>query len=533
MESIIKISSEQGFSQTWAPADVATAPPTLKLLDFVIPANTGTYDLGSCFINLNMEILPGANANQPASATADDALYNDEIVLTQNKTAAVKVYMGDVAQMVRNADMTCSERGMVESIRRVGLLRTVLWNMENDYTEQHDGNNNIGTFFGRRGVGNRTTSFLQIMGNNTSVAGVADTSIKASRISRDMRINLSDLFGVGSALWNTDIYGATRIHLEVMPQLLDIYTDGGNENNDAFTGQGQNATYGAIQPYTVASGLGQIANGGDLGTTSPLVTTLTYDDFQLNMPFFVGQAIQCDFTVTAGAQVAYSIIDAIEYNLGTNATNPPAGSGQVRITTRDSLYNNGTGGAEDVTGITIRALTSDNATSKIRINNAEIVLSNLPSVNGPDGIDYRTYSTEETQGSGATTFNKQIIVEPNAQNLIVANCDTGANIASRTWESYRMSIDNVDVTGNRDVAQRKPLHRERILRTFNNRGQDISNLSLNLLAVAETQGTANQIAFDPIFETLPLTQDQKIVNFKITSAGAQDVVFFKELVKSI
>ena len=41
MEKIIKISSEQGFSQTYVPADVATAPPTLKLLDFVIPANTG------------------------------------------------------------------------------------------------------------------------------------------------------------------------------------------------------------------------------------------------------------------------------------------------------------------------------------------------------------------------------------------------------------------------------------------------------------------------------------------------------------
>ena len=532
MEKIIKISSEQGFSQTYVPADVATAPPTLKLLDFVIPANTGTYDLGSCFINLNMEVIPGANANQPASATADDALYNDDIVLEQKAGIA---YMGDVAQMVRNADMTCSERGMVESIRRVGLLRSVLWNMENDYAEQHDSNNNIGTFFGRRGIGNRTSSMLQIMGNNTSVAGVADTSIKASRISRDMRINLSDLFGVGSALWNTDIYGATRIHLELLPQNLKVYTNGGNEQADTFTGQGQNAAYGAIEAYTVASGLGQLANGADLGSTNPLVTTLTYEDFQLNMPFFVGQAIQCDFTNTAGAQVAYSIIDAIEYNLGTNATNPPAGTGQVRITTRDSLYNNGTGGAEDITGITIKALNSDETTTAIRINHAEIVLSNLPSVNGPDGIDYRTYSTEETQGAGALTYNKQLIVEPNAQNLIVANCATGANIPDKNWTSYRMAIDNVDVTGNRDVAQRQPLHRERILRTFNNRGQDISNLSLDLIGVAGTQGGANQIPFDPIFETLPLTQAQKIVNFKIVQGGggAQDVVFFKELVKSI
>ena len=533
MESIIKISSEQGYAQTFVPADVATAPPTLKLLDFVIPANTGTYDLGSCFININMEIIPGANANQPASATAaDTGLYNDDIVLEQRAGIA---YMGDCAQLVRNADMTCSERGMVESIRRVGLLRTMLWNMENDKAEQHDSVNTFGTFFGRRGSGNRTSSMLQIMGNNTSVAGVADTSIKASRIARDMRINLSDLFGVGSALWNTDIYGATRIHLELVPQNLKVFTNGGNEQTDTFTGQGQNAAYGAIVSYTVAAGK-QLPSTEALGSTNPLITTLTYEDFQLNMPFYVGQAIQADFTVTAGAQVAYSIIDAIEYNLGTNSTNPPAGTGQVRITTRDSLYNNGTGGAEDITGITIQALNSNEATTAIRINNAEIVLSNLPSVNGPDGIDYRTYSTEETQGAGALTFNKQIIVEPNAQNLIVANCLTGANVADKNWTSYRMSIDNVDVTGNRDVAQRQPLHRERILRTFNNRGQDISNLSLALISVEDLQqGSANEIPFDPIFETLPLTQAQKIVNFKITQGGggAQDVVFFKELVKSI
>ena len=60
---------------------------------------------------------------------------------------------------------------------------------------------------------------------------------------------------------------------------------------------------------------------------------------------------------------------------------------------------------------------------------------------------------------------------------------------------------------------------------------------MDLIGVAGTQGGANQIPFDPIFETLPLTQDQKIVNFKITQDnggnGAQDVVFFKELVKSI
>ena len=56
MESVIKIESEQGFSETWFPANFATSPAQQKLIDFIIPANTGTYDLGKSWVNLNVEV---------------------------------------------------------------------------------------------------------------------------------------------------------------------------------------------------------------------------------------------------------------------------------------------------------------------------------------------------------------------------------------------------------------------------------------------------------------------------------------------
>ena len=126
------------------------------------------------------------------------------------------------------------------------------------------------------------------------------------------------------------------------------------------------------------------------------------------------------------------------------------------------------------------------------------------------------------------------MVEPNAQNLLVAHCNSNETQPSRAWTSYRMSIDNVDVSGNRDIVYNKPLHRDRIIRTFNNRGQNISNFSLNAIKIgAQQAGDANQLALYPIFETLPLTQAQKIVNFKLNATAIQDVVFFKELQKTI
>ena len=126
------------------------------------------------------------------------------------------------------------------------------------------------------------------------------------------------------------------------------------------------------------------------------------------------------------------------------------------------------------------------------------------------------------------------MVEPNAQNLLVAHCNSNETLPSREWTSYRMSIDNVDVSGNRDIVYNKPLHRDRITRTFNNRGQNISNFSLNAIKIgAQQAGDANQLALYPIYETLPLTQAQKIINFKLNAPAIQDVVFFKELQKSI
>ena len=541
MESIIKISSEQGFSETWAPADVATAPPTQKLLDFIIPANTGTYDLAKCWINVNAEVVPSANTNetnitglQPNST----ALYNNDIVAETDSAGSNRVCT-DFASIVRNADMFSANRGMVESISRVNTLRQLLFNIENDKAEQHDGNMNLGTFFGRRGPSNATSHLLQIMGSNTSVAGTVDPTITASNTRRDLRIPLSDLFGVGSALWNSDVYGSTRIHLELDTSRLRIEQLGGSEDTTNFQPAGQNRTYGAMLDNTAASaalgGPPQLPDGNDLGVDAPLVTAISYDDFELQMPFYVGQAVEVAFTNTAGAQTAYAQISGIEYNQGTNLTNPPAGTRKVRIYTAGTLYNNGTGAAENITGITVKALRSTAATDKILINNAEIVLTQLPSVNGPDSIDYRTYSTEETQGiAGLTSFNKQIMVEPNAQNLLVAHCNSGETLPSREWTSYRMSIDNVDVSGNRDIVYNKPLHRDRIARTFNNRGQNISNFSLNAIKIgAQQAGDANQLALYPIYETLPLTQAQKIINFKLNAPAIQDVVFFKELQKTI
>ena len=51
------------------------------------------------------------------------------------------------------------------------------------------------------------------------------------------------------------------------------------------------------------------------------------------------------------------------------------------------------------------------------------------------------------------------------------------------------------MAGNRDIAYKKPLHEDRILRFMNNRSQNISNITLNQIDTAQIQGAFNQIPF--------------------------------------
>ncbi len=534
-ERIIKLQSQQAFNETWKPA---SETPVHKLVDFTIPSG-GQYDLSKSYININMEAVNAAYAGTadsdgvvaPTQGATDTAFYNNDIVLETN-TANNNNYNASCSTLVRNADLFSQNKGMVESIRSVNKLRSVLWNFENDGPEMHGGLDKFGTFQGRRGKGNATSSLLQIIGSNVNVAGTPDTGLKAEARSRDFRIPLSDLFGVGNAMWNGDYFGDTQIHLELTPQNLRVAVLGGSERTDGMNGGAP--FFGQCKEYSAAAGSGQLATGDELGRGAfPLVTTLTYNDFALNMPFYVGQAISVAYTISGvGARTSHNVIEAIEYNEGTNNAVNPGGSGSVRIYTRTPCFTATT--AVDATAININALLSTAANNQIRINKAELVLNERFDIKGPEGLDYITYSTEETQGRNATNYNKQIIVEPNAHNLIIAHSKEGQIACDQAWTDYRLAVNNVDVCGNREVAYSKPLHSDRLLRFFQNRGQTPHNMSLRLLdGHNQEQGATNQSKFYPILETLPITENSKTVSIELNAADVQDIAFFKEITRSI
>jgi len=557
-ERIVKLQSQQNYQEI-----AAVGAFVNKLADFVIPASGLTYDLGKSYININMEV--GNNGKDTIGGipdgvlATDTALYNNDLAISDSKALGSQ-HLSSNSALIRNADMFSSNRGMVESIRRVNTLRNVLWNFENDEAEKRNGLDKAGVFRGRRGILNETTQLTQNIGQNVNMSGVVDTTREAVKLSRDFRIPLSDLFGVGSSQWNSNYFGETRIHLELQPNLLQILQLGGSEDTSKFEGQQQDATYGACRDYdaTGVTGIRQFRQNEAFGTElNPLITTLTYNDMGLDFPFHVGQAIIVAFTNTGAtpmtAPTTPQIITGLEHVTEATKVRLTAAPssltnlkiGAVVVTFRQALATAGAAvGLSNVTGILMKAAVSQAAGNTVNINRAELVLAELDT-EGPMGMDYTTYSTEEVQGNeNLTTLNSQIIVEPNCSNLIVANCGTGLNYSQRPWFQYRIAIDNVDQSGNRDIIYNESIHKNRIERFFKNRNQRMTNSSLTQVACNQPQRApfaapgqpGNQAPMFAILESMPITESNKIVNLELEGTSTkppQDVIFFKELQKSI
>ena len=542
-EQVIKIQSQQGFSEQASPGGFVR-----KLVDFIIPGGGGnSYDLSKSYININVELARlniALGLGTPGGLlSSDTALFNTDIVCKGGSVTGD----GDTAVnaqntvLVRNASMFSASRGMVESIRRVDTLRYVLYDLENSKTQKNVNLNQMGPVTGARQQSNMTSSMIQVIPTNVDVNGVADPTLISRAVTRDIQIPISDIFGVGNAVWNGSVYGDTRIHMELNMNRLDLISLGTAED----TQDGPEALGG----YT-------FGGADDVGTTTVPIATgveiksfdleLLYSDPGFMMPFYVGQAVIVDFDenvekdpITDPKQydppAPVTSVVIIESILWSQDANTLSGDPRCNVTFRTPIYTVGANAAylDNITMHAANCELVDAATrAQIRINKAEIVLTQVETP-GPSQIDYTTYSTEEVQGNNLQSFNRQYIVEPNAQNLIVACVPAGHIEPTQAYTDYQIAINNENQTGNRPVFYHRNLHQDRILRFMNNRGQTTESLRLEGRRVNDP-GIEAVNAHYIITETLPITQGTKAVDLEINSPGGmQDIIAYKELIRSI
>jgi len=528
MERIIKIQSDNAITQTLAPAQSGAAPnvPTQQLLDFRIPANTGVYDLSKSYISINMKCEDNAPAARggglgtevaivPVVRTAIGVISGGNDTLPQSIGANQSV-------MVRNCSMYSQAKGMIHSIRRIDSLNMAKRYLEkNDIELQRDLDIN-GVLQGHIAP-NHFRSYLIDEVHSTGDGGAigADgVGIRSVNKSRDFKIYLKELFGMGNApAYSSNTYGETQIHLEMNFDKLRALVLQGGEGAEPKSNVDQ-----TIADADTNGGAG-FANGTTLNN---LTMSTTYDEPDRDMPYFVGEEVSVVSTGSvSGAQAAkVCVIREIVYDEAFR---------KIKMTFNDAIFTSANGAGENVLGAVVTPVS--NQALKITINQAELVLVNVMNpARVPSQIDYIDYSTEEFPGNGLTTLNKQTKLEGNAQTMYLLSCDTNDIAPEREFSGYRISIDNRDQTGNREVKYGQQLHKDRLIRAYRNKNTPLKNLSLMLMrtSAANANGPDRTQSLRAIVEPLELTDEEKNLQLQVNSAGGlQDLILYKELVKTI
>ena len=522
-DKVIRIGSQQGFADVW---NNATPPTALNLVDFEIPRGL-IVDMTKSYVAFNTEIQPEtatAGATNNAFATSDAI---NAMLRINNLKADADSYEAPNSALIRNARISC-DKGPIESMRRVDTLKCSLFNMEKNSEARQDDMNAFTAPKSMRGIGNQTSYFLDSVSRNTDALGPTTGNLlvgaTSRQLARDVKVPLKSVFGIaeGADMWDTSKFGATRLHFETNWKHVKATQLGGSEATSL--------SFDATNTWGKAGAVIGVAASGDAGdSTSALVLSFPYTDYQQTLPFFVGQKILCSATSThapGSITNAPAVIASLQFDPATNF---------IHVTTETAWFTNTHTAIVNLSAVTIK---SDNTyVPRITVNRAELVLFTRPDGETPDEYQYVTYTTEEDNGNGITSFARGYVMEGEAEQMLVCLAPQNEVLPSTVYESYRYAVNNEDQTGNRSIVPRSALQYDRLTRALSNQYTDWRNAQLkfaNITPITPTQANMYDADNSTIVETLPLEQGQKYVDLQIECAGGvQDLRIYKQLVRTI
>ena len=527
-EKVIRITSQQGFSAEW---ENAGAPTTLNLCDFVMPQGLGVIDMSKSYISFNSLIENNA---------ADPEIVNASFYLNVDATGGGQ-YNVPTAALVRNCHISASNVGQLESIRRQDSLSCAMFTLTHNSEEQKGDMNVLSAFNNGRGTDVFTTYGLEAVVNNVSPNGsTIDTADVSRNITRDLKVPLKDIFGVGMIEdWDLRKWGETRIHLETNFAKLKSHQWGGSE--DTKNGFNGSTPQGAIEAQNAIPAVGSApANINE----AVCEMSLTYGDPNYVYPFYVGQTVLVSCTPSAGTAVTDNERKIMSIQYGTdNTVTPSTGPGKIFVTFDAPFFTNAEAAPVNITDILMKAKVED-ATLKMTINRAELVLytrNDLDMKDTTDEVEYMTYSTEEDNGNQLASFNRSYMIEPTCENFVVCCVKNSEILPNFPLTSYRYAIDNVEQTGNRDIGmsslsrQASSLQYDRLIRCLD-KSMELPLKSANLKfynQLASEQSTVYDSPVSAICETTTITPSSKMLNLSVTSGGLEQLVIYKQIPRTI
>lgn len=518
MNKIIKISSNQGGAFT----------ASNNLCDFDIP-NDGVYNLNNSYVNLVSNIT---------SSSTDDAngvgVYVPILDMNlDDLTTKEDVFLTNIA-LVKNVNMSCSNKGMIADIRRVDVLRSNLNNYKLSQDEQRS--LNFQSVFQPTGIERQRNSiFREIRKEGNELSRNVEAGI---------RIPVSQLCNFGKVQqYDTTKYGKTRLHLELNIDKINIsqYLGNGDANNQWSQGDIRN------QFEDLANNVGGVTRGAD---TTKLFPKRPYRNLE-DSPFWVGQKIRISATASAGATAPPAggfirQIVSIEFVRGALAANTDT---RIMITLNTPLMGAGLANGEGYTVITCDGdACTFNGNNAFQVDYAELVLEKVMNPQKSTGaITYSEFSTEEHNANGVLRFQRQFQLEPECFNVYIMRNSLGTNggIWSREGDvaEWRLRMNNEDLT-NRNVVNKSSLAFDRLNMTLANTGDKLHNLNQSgrNMAIANDAGDSLEAQLQKaaakqllIANPLYVTPNEKMLQVNITSAtgSLRNMCIFKELVREL
>ncbi len=465
-----------------------------NIVDFVIPAGQ-VYDLSKSYISLPFRIDQASGICENYTLTG-----SNNLILRPES-------------LVRNINIRSDVLGVIEDIKEVGFLRSVVNSYSNDRRDDARKNNICG---GRDAYDNYNSPFrvLRRSGNTPS-----------EKLTSECQIALKDLVHFGNqTAYSTGKYGNLYISLELDLSNIAVKQVQGN----AGAGVVDNAADWFVQePKAVAGATGanrsaMAVTGAEMPTTLKTLTSKAkYGDLAFS-PYWVGQSFLVTLTGggTGVSDAAGVQIESIAFQSNANDTD-----GSLVLTFNAPVITV----AGTPTDIKLEPV---NIAGTYSIDAPEIVMS-LSNEKPPDMFEVLSFHTEADSGASGANINKVYQVSPNAINVVVlAPVDEKGRSDFNEMNTYRFRVDNKDVV-DRAVGGKMSIHYGILQDLYKRMGMPLLNIRQKMEIILN-DSTARKKDNQLIGCPLPDNNMPKLVDIEINSnasKGPASLIVFSQIIK--
>ncbi len=461
MDNIIKLPAQQALFNS-----------NNRLVDLILPGNSGVYDLSKTYVAVtctadNLEFtLPADGALAQANGLPSNTAVPDVRLALKHNNSMATIYdecAVPIEALVRNCSMFSANRGKLEDIRRADTLRATMKAYTADIEDIED--SSIG------GFAPMAKSNPWASGRFAQLVGVGDTATKMK--SHELRINLKDIFNFGAVeAYDSSAYGNLHIHLELNLNKLELKQalSGATMWDRYYHNQTANTpSYPVTHKYSEALPLTFTAGNPTAGipaSDDSIEMAAEYQSLE-DSPFYVNQILSVTTTYdqaaggsygavypTAATGAVWAVVRSITWDKTTKRITLGFGAGSEVLTIAGPIDTHNLTVNREVVGL---AATPASMAAGLTIQSVELTAVRRPDMDaGPAQNQYTQFITQSDQWQNSKSLNRSYYLPPQTTNayIMMPSSDTTGGapanfsdiLGCARLEHYRFTLNGESVT---------------------------------------------------------------------------------------